>query len=54
MKPSLWEGLMMGLFCGTCADARGLKNLSLIDRSSISTMAELAQWTIESDKEIKF
>ncbi len=40
--------------CGTCADARGIKNLPLIEGSQISTMAELTAWTIESDKVITF
>lgn len=40
--------------CGTCADARGIKNLPLIERTQISTMAELTQWTIEADKVLTF
>lgn len=40
--------------CGTCADARGIKNLPLIDGARISTMAELTAWTIDSDKVITF
>ncbi|MCL5027395.1 MAG: DsrE family protein [Bacteroidetes bacterium] len=40
--------------CGTCADARGIKNLPLIEGAQISTMAELTQWTIDSDKVITF
>ena len=40
--------------CGTCADARGIKNLSLIEGTEISTMAELAVWTMDSDKVITF
>ena len=40
--------------CGTCADARGIKNLSLIEGAEISTMAELAVWTMDSDKIITF
>jgi uncharacterized protein involved in oxidation of intracellular sulfur len=40
--------------CGTCSDARGIKNLPLIEGAQISTMAELAAWTIESDKVISF
>ncbi len=40
--------------CGTCADARGIKNLPLIEGAQISTMAELTAWTIESDKVITF
>ena len=40
--------------CGTCAEARGIKNLPLIAGAQISTMAELTQWTIESDKVLTF
>lgn len=40
--------------CGTCADARGIKNLPLIEGAQISTMAELTQWTVESEKVITF
>ncbi|MEJ5352588.1 MAG: DsrE family protein [Melioribacteraceae bacterium] len=40
--------------CGTCADARGIKNLPLIEGCQISTMAELATWTMDSDKVLVF
>ncbi len=40
--------------CGSCANARGIKNLTLIEGAQLSTMAELTQWTIESDKVITF
>jgi uncharacterized protein involved in oxidation of intracellular sulfur len=40
--------------CGTCADARGIKNLPLIEGAQISTMAELTAWAVESDKVITF
>jgi len=40
--------------CGTCADARGIKNLSLLEGSQLSTMAELTAWTIETDKVLTF
>jgi uncharacterized protein involved in oxidation of intracellular sulfur len=40
--------------CGTCADARGTKNLLLIEGAQIGTMAELTAWTVESDKVITF
>ncbi|OGU76487.1 MAG: hypothetical protein A2V93_03485 [Ignavibacteria bacterium RBG_16_34_14] len=40
--------------CGTCADARGIKNLPLIEGAQLSTMAELTQWTMDSDKVINF
>jgi uncharacterized protein involved in oxidation of intracellular sulfur len=40
--------------CGTCAEARGIKGLTLIDGVEISTMSQLALWSIESDKVITF
>jgi len=40
--------------CGTCADARGIRNLQLIDGAEISNMAELAQWTVDADKVFTF
>ncbi|MEG8946461.1 DsrE/DsrF/TusD sulfur relay family protein [Rosettibacter firmus] len=40
--------------CGTCADARGIRNLNLIDGCQISNMSELAKWTEDSDKVIVF
>ncbi|HAB51811.1 MAG: hypothetical protein A2315_15725 [Ignavibacteria bacterium RIFOXYB2_FULL_35_12] len=40
--------------CGTCADARGIKNLPLIEGAHISTMAELTAWTVDADKVIVF
>lgn len=38
--------------CGSCAEARGLKNAPLIDGTEISTMAELTNWVVDSDKVI--
>ena len=40
--------------CGICSEARGIKNLSLIEGVEISTMSQLAQWTVESDKVLVF
>lgn len=40
--------------CGTCADARGIKTIPLIEGAQISTMAELTKWTMESEKVIAF
>jgi uncharacterized protein involved in oxidation of intracellular sulfur len=40
--------------CGSCVDARGLRELSLVDGVEIGTMSELAQWTVESDKVLTF
>jgi uncharacterized protein involved in oxidation of intracellular sulfur len=40
--------------CGSCCDARGLKDIKLIDGAELSTMKELAALTIECDKVITF
>lgn len=40
--------------CGTCADARGIRTLQLVEGVQISNMAELAQWTVEADKVFTF
>lgn len=40
--------------CGTCCEARGLKNLALIPEIEISTMAQLGMWTVESEKVLVF
>jgi uncharacterized protein involved in oxidation of intracellular sulfur len=40
--------------CGSCADARGLKHAALIEGSELSTMAELTNWVVDSDKVLTF
>ncbi|MBI5416728.1 DsrE family protein [Candidatus Poribacteria bacterium] len=40
--------------CGTCSNARGIKGLNLITGTEISTLKQLTQWTIDSDKVITF
>jgi uncharacterized protein involved in oxidation of intracellular sulfur len=40
--------------CGTCADARGLRELNLIEGVELSTMSQLAQWVVEADKVLTF
>ena len=40
--------------CGTCADARGIRNLNLIKDVEVSTISQLAQWTAEADKILTF
>ena len=53
LKSVLMKGGQVKI-CGTCSDARGIKNLPLIEGAQISTMAELAAWTTNSDKVISF
>ena len=40
--------------CRTCALARGLVDLTLIDGVSIGTLPELADWVMAADKVITF
>ena len=40
--------------CGSCAEARGIKNLQLIEGIEISNMPELTKWTVEADKVLSF
>jgi uncharacterized protein involved in oxidation of intracellular sulfur len=40
--------------CGTCADARGIKDIGLNDGVEISTMSQLALWAVDSDKVLTF
>lgn len=40
--------------CGTCSDARGIKAIALIEGIEHSTMSQLCQWTVESDKVLTF
>jgi len=53
LKYSIQKGSKVKI-CGSCADARGLKNVPLIEGSEISTMAELTEWVVDSDKVITF
>ena len=40
--------------CGSCANARGLKEVKLIEGAEISNMAEFTQWIADSDKVLTF
>lgn len=40
--------------CGTCMDARGLRDDELVEGARRSTLAQLADWTVESDKVLVF
>ena len=53
MKYSIKKGAKVKI-CGSCADARGLKNAELIEGTEISTMAELTEWVADSDKVVTF
>ncbi|WP_395023941.1 DsrE/DsrF/TusD sulfur relay family protein [Comamonas odontotermitis] len=47
------EGVTIRL-CRTCALARGLAELTLINGVSIGTLPELADWTLAADKVLTF
>lgn len=40
--------------CGSCSEARGIKELALLEGVEISTMSQLTQWTVEADKVLTF
>jgi len=40
--------------CGSCIEARGLRDARLIEGVTVSTMSHLAQWTVEADKVLTF
>ncbi len=53
IKLSLSKGAKVKI-CGSCAEARGLKESMLIEGTELSTMAELTNWVVESDKVLTF
>lgn len=53
LKISIRKGAKVKI-CGSCADARGLKNAQLLEGTEISTMAELTNWVVDSDKVLVF
>lgn len=53
IKLALSKGAKVKI-CGSCADARGLKNFLLLEGTELSTMAELTQLVIDSDKVLTF
>ena len=40
--------------CGTCMDARGLRDEDLVEGARRSTLKALAEWTAEADKVLVF
>lgn len=40
--------------CGTCCEARGIKELPLVEGVEISTMSQLSSWVVESDQALTF
>jgi uncharacterized protein involved in oxidation of intracellular sulfur len=52
LKPLLRRG-QVGL-CGTCMDARGLREEQMVDGARRSTLEELTDWTLWADKTLVF
>lgn len=40
--------------CGSCAEARGFKSVTLIEGTEISNLAELTNWIVDSDTVLTF
>lgn len=40
--------------CGTCIEARGLEKMALIEGVEVSTMSQLAQWVMDSERVLTF
>ncbi len=53
LKGAIKKGAEVKL-CGSCADARGLKNAALLEGTELSTMAEFTNLVVDSDKVLTF
>ena len=53
LKLSLNQGAKVKI-CGGCAEARGLKDVPLIEGAELSNLAELTNWVVDSDKVLTF
>lgn len=53
LKLALKKGAKVKI-CGSCVEARGLKTTQLIEGKEISTMTELTNWVVSSDKVLVF
>lgn len=53
LKISIRKGVKVKI-CGGCAEARGLRNIQRIEGTELSTMAELSNWVVDSDKVLTF
>jgi uncharacterized protein involved in oxidation of intracellular sulfur len=50
---ALRHGAEVGL-CGTCMDARGLKDEQIVEGAHRSSLEELTDWTLWADKVVTF
>lgn len=53
LKSAIRRGAQVKI-CGSCAEARGLKEVQLVEGAEISTMAEFTDWVVDSDKVVSF
>ncbi|GMQ93678.1 MAG: DsrE family protein [Acidimicrobiia bacterium] len=53
LKPVTRRGGSVGV-CGTCMDARGIKDEELAGGCRRSTMDELTEWTLEAERVLVF
>lgn len=53
MKSIIAKGGQVKL-CSTCCEARGIKSIPLLEDAEVSTMSQLARWTVESEKILVF
>jgi uncharacterized protein involved in oxidation of intracellular sulfur len=40
--------------CGTCAAARGIKDLELIEGVEVGKMGDLSAWIVDSERVVSF
>jgi uncharacterized protein involved in oxidation of intracellular sulfur len=53
LKAAINKGVLVRA-CGVCVEARGLKGLALTQGIEVSSMSQLAAWTVEADKILTF
>lgn len=53
LKSLAAKGSQIGV-CGTCMDARGIRQEMIVEGTKRSTMDELTQWTMKADKVLVF
>lgn len=53
IKISINKGAKVKI-CGSCAEARGLKSVTLIEGTELSNLAELTNWIVDSDTVLTF
>lgn len=53
LKGTVKRGAVVGV-CGTCMDARGLKDGDIIEGTRRSTLDEMTEWTLWAEKVLVF